>query len=170
MRSFLPNSRDEPPPATPLTGILTGDISSVGGLAFTEDLNAFPATLDLSHFRALPNVVGYTPDDALKCFGAGSFDRNDSQYEGLFAVQRKQNQRNFGQISFVFDAQGADGRTVSYGLHIFGTVVGNLPPEVSTRIFGSPGTFDIRHSNGPGNTVACIGEGFLSYSLLIVRN
>ena len=103
------------------------------------------------------------------CFNSGN-----SEFTGIFAVRTKKNQPNFGEITFHFDAKGTDGSTtVNYGLHMFGVVThpDDLPPASSgTDNTITGGSFLMVHSNGPGNKVACAGEGFLTYSLLIVRD
>lgn len=122
----------------------------------------------------LPGLLGSNSDLVIngdKCFSSGGFP------SGMQVGQVTPSNTEAAIIHFFFDAKGTNGTSdVNYVLTVHATFIGTFingteesvvtwppppPPAEGTSktTIGAPASFVLAHSNGPGNKVACTGEG-----------
>ncbi len=159
------------------TATMTPNVTSVADIGLTGKTSlqtdpgtpgvaGSPAMLNLSFFRTA--LSGGTT-----CFNTGTVEMPASEFTGPFQIIVKKNDLDNANIQFNFPAKGDEGTLdVNYGLQLPGviTIPDNWPPapDVDNTITGT--TFNMVHSNGPGNKVACTGTGVLNFSILVVRD
>ena len=154
---------EEPPPPITFTATFSGDdVSGVVELQenFQSSVHS-PVTLILSFLKEAPDDGGYTGAQGSTCFGGDVFS-------GGVAITVRSNNLTNAELRMNFDAKGTDGRTVNYGLGLFGTMA-SWPPTTGNDITITGGTFEVNHSGGPGKNVACIGEGTLAFTAVVKR-
>ena len=108
----------------------------------------------------LHSVVG-----GATCFSGGDF-------EGILQITEKNPGSTEARIQYNFKAKGNDGTPdIGYTLGLSGVLdpVAYAPAiGASTEITGSPGTFQIAPSHGPG-AISCKGTGSVNFSVEVKR-
>ena len=140
-------------------GVLLGPHGGKNGLQQEHNV---PVDLPLS-LSFQDKVIG----NGATCFGTQDIA------SGMQVSQVTPSNTEDAVIRFFFDAKGTDGTDVNYGLTVLGKFQSGAPWPPTTATTGSNTitgkTFVLAHSNGPGNKVACTGEGKIGFSLTVTR-
>ena len=95
-----------------------------------------------------------------------------ADFQGILQITENTPGSTEARIQYNFKAKGNDGTPdIGYTLGLSGVLdpVAYAPAiGASTEITGSPGTFQIAPSHGPG-AISCKGTGSVNFSILVTR-